>query len=403
MIFFTNLFLMLFLLDAQLSCVDELLSLLETSNLSEIRSLLASAVLFLSLPMYLSLGFTTRLPKRVFLPLTLFVLWCPLVAWIYPSLGEIPGFGLAIALMQFLLFILPLRHIRGYGGETLLMTEEMLPPRPAPLANTLLFWGGTLLIVPVTVAMIGLATLNAYVEGGTAGFVHLRPGGLYMTERVYRNEGKTIRLIGMIHVGDRKYYDSLASSFAASRTVVLAEGVTDRQNLLKSRVGYGKVASFLGLASQETMRLKGRLLDTERFAGGEEKGGEGGTPDIVRADVDIDTFQPSTVEFLNVLGRYLSSGAPVPEQLRGFFEWAEENVTPEMNQTIMNDILHGRNRKVIGHLDTALSRYDTVVIPWGALHMAEIEAEVRRRGFVLQEERERESIDFPGIISHRLK
>ncbi len=46
----------------------------------------------------------------------------------------------------------------------------------------------------------------------------------------------------------------------------------------------------------------------------------------------------------------------------------------------------------------ALERYDTVVIPWGALHMKEIEEAVRLRGFRLRDERERVSIDFRKLL-----
>jgi hypothetical protein len=82
----------------------------------------------------------------------------------------------------------------------------------------------------------------------------------------------------------------------------------------------------------------------------------------------------------------------------GLNSWAEQNITPEMYTVIMDDILHRRNLAVISHLEKAFMRYDTVIIPWGALHMKEIEAEVLRRGFVLQEERERVSIDFRKLL-----
>ena len=70
-----------------------------------------------------------------------------------------------------------------------------------------------------------------------------------------------------------------------------------------------------------------------------------------------------------------------------------------MYEIIIDDILHRRNMGVIHYLDKALVRYDTVVIPWGALHMTEIEAEVLKRGFKLQEERERVSIAFLALIN----
>ena len=73
-----------------------------------------------------------------------------------------------------------------------------------------------------------------------------------------------------------------------------------------------------------------------------------------------------------------------------------------MSEIIMDDILHRRNVGVIRHLEKALGRYDTVVIPWGALHMKEIEAEILKRGFKLQEERERVSIDFRKMLTGRM-
>jgi hypothetical protein len=57
---------------------------------------------------------------------------------------------------------------------------------------------------------------------------------------------------------------------------------------------------------------------------------------------------------------------------------------------------------VIRHLEKALVRYDTVIIPWEALHMKEIEAEVLKRGFKLKEERERVSIDFRKMLMGKL-
>lgn len=64
----------------------------------------------------------------------------------------------------------------------------------------------------------------------------------------------------------------------------------------------------------------------------------------------------------------------------------------------MDDILYRRNKEVIRHLRKAVDRYDTVVVPWGALHMPEIEDEVVKQGFKLQQERERVSIDFNKML-----
>ena len=95
---------------------------------------------------------------------------------------------------------------------------------------------------------------------------------------------------------------------------------------------------------------------------------------------------------------FLSLKNGVVNSVRALNDWSQKNLTPEMYAVIFDDILHRRNMAVIRYLDKALDRYDTVVIPWGALHMNELEAEVLKRGFKLQGEQERVSIDFRKML-----
>ena len=60
----------------------------------------------------------------------------------------------------------------------------------------------------------------------------------------------------------------------------------------------------------------------------------------------------------------------------------------------MNDLVEKRNRSVLSYLPKALEKYDTVIIPWGALHMKGIEEQVKMRGFQLEKELNRRSIDL---------
>ncbi len=398
---FANLFLVLFLADGGLSVFDELLSLVAPgAPLSDLRSLLANAVILLAVSLYFCLGIDKRLPKRVFLPLILFIVWCPFVAWFFPSLAHLRLFGLVFACIQVLLFMLPLYSIRKAGGK-LLLTKEMFPPPFFSIKNTLLFGAANLFIAPVVLVLLGLFLVNAYLSVQTAGFIRIAPDGVHMTERVYRLHSKTIRLVSMIHVGEQEYYDDFVRSVSAGRTVVLAEGITDESNILRNRFGYGKMAGFLGLASQEKMEFKGRVIDTEEPEESGAEGVEANTPDIIRSDVDIRSFHPATIRFLNILGKQLTESNSFAKELIAINGWAKKNITPEMNETIMDDILHQRNKEVLRHLGKALPRYDTIIIPWGALHMAEIEKSVVARGFVLQEERERTSIDFRKLLMRR--
>jgi len=146
------------------------------------------------------------------------------------------------------------------------------------------------------------------------------------------------------------------------------------------------------------MQFRGREVDAEELESPRLSAGGAGEADILRADVDASDFRPPTVLLLNAVGKQLQASPSFVKGVMAINSWGEKNITPEMSEIIMDDILHRRNMEVVRLLDRALGRYDTVVIPWGALHMKEIEAEVLRRGFVLKEDRERVSIDFRKML-----
>lgn len=75
-----NFYIILFLIDACLSLVVELLAVAETPVplLPEVRSLVANAVLILSVVLFGCLAIDRRLPKSLLLPLILYIAWCAL-------------------------------------------------------------------------------------------------------------------------------------------------------------------------------------------------------------------------------------------------------------------------------------------------------------------------------------
>lgn len=402
---FANLFLILFLADGGFSLVDELVPLLTPLEpFTSLRLFLAAIVIVMAAAVYLCLGIDRRLPKRVFLPQIFFVFLIPLSTWLFPVLTEIRIYGLIAAVAQVLLGMLPLHYFRNDSARSLTMPPAMFDAPFFSFRNSLVFSAASLLVVPVVLLMFGLSAADAYMAGYTSGFLRLGPGGLRMAERVYRRDGHTIRLAAMIHVGDKDYYDDLAGSITPGRTIVLAEGVSDDRNLLHNSIDYGKVAGFLGLTSQKEMRFRGRLIDAEDLdlpglgPVGAEKGKQADLADILRADLDVSDFRPPTILLLNAVGKNMQESPSFVKGFQSLNSWGEKNITPEMSEVIMDDILHRRNLAVISYLEKALVRYDTVVIPWGALHMKEVEAEVLKRGFKLQEERERISIDFRKML-----
>jgi len=397
---FANLFLIMFLADGGFSLIDELVPLLSPlTSFSSLRSLLAGTVITMAAALYLCLGIDRRLPKRILLPQILFVFFCPFSVWIFPPLAGIQVYGVIAAAVQVALGMLPLCYFRTGGARCLTLPPELFAAPFFRLKNTLIFGATNLILAPFVLTVLLLFTANAYLTEYTAGFMRLDPGGLRMAERVYKRDNRTIRLAAMIHVGTKEFYDGLAGSIAPGRSIVLAEGVSDDENLLASSIDYGKMAGFLGLTSQHEMSFRGRLIGSEELesprAGAEQPAEE---VDILRADVDVSDLRPPTVLFLNALGKHLQESDSFVNGFLALNSWAEENLTPEMSELIIDDILHRRSMELVRYLENALDRYDTVVIPWGALHMKEIEAEVLKRGFTLHEERERVSIDFRKLL-----
>ena len=153
------------------------------------------------------------------------------------------------------------------------------------------------------------------------------------------------------------------------------------------------------------MQLRGRVIEAEDLESprsGFRGAGEDNEVDILRADADVSDFRPPTILLLNAVGKSMQESDSFVASVRSLNSWSQKNLTPEMSAIIFDDILHRRNMGVISYLDKALVRYDTLVIPWGALHMNELETEVLKRGFKLQQEQERVSIDFRKMLSGTL-
>jgi len=304
---------------------------------------------------------------------------------------------LILSVGQVLLGLLALLYFYSLNRSSLFLTPEMFSASGFKIGHFIGFGIGCLLSLPLCMLLFGFSLTSSYVDKLSGGFVRLGIDGLYMTERVYRLDDKRIRLAGMIHIGDQSYYNDLAQSISSGRTLVLAEGVSDQDGLLKEKFSYGGIADFLGLEVQEKMALDGRTIDVKLLSHADFQGAENGQPDITRADIDLREFDPQTLAFINALGTHLLNNDSFADGYAAFNRWAEEHVTPETNGLIMADLISRRNQVVLGHLDAALKKYDTIVIPWGALHMVGIEESVLARGFSLSGSQERRSIDFSKI------
>lgn len=395
---FANLYLVLFVLDAGLSLIDALLQRASSALpvLTAIAAFVAAVVIALSLVVYACLGIDRRLPKRVFLPLTLFASWSALAMWPLSGIMGREAYGLSAAVSQLALGVMAMILLRGLGGRNLL-TEESFQAPIFSLRNTLGFTAINLLLSPFVLVYTGLAVTSYYLEEQTAGFLRLSPVGIHMIERSYHLANKEVRLAGMMHIGKETYYQDLAKSIPADRAIILAEGVTDREHLLESQFNYGKLAGLIGLTSQDQMRLDGNPVKLGDIGVIGQVIHEPGQPDIASADIDLNRFEPKTIDFLNALGRSLFGDKPLLEGLGEYNLWVEENMSEEGLAGVMADILDKRNDAVIAGMVKTLPHYDSIIIPWGAMHMPAIESAVLERGFTPGQAKERLSLDFRTI------
>jgi len=395
---FANIYIVLFLIDAGLSLIDELLQVASSPMpvLTEIRFFVAYVVITLSMIFYACLGIDRRLPKRVFLPLTLFASWSALAMWPLSGFVAREAFGLTASISQVVIGAIAIILLRSLGDRNLL-TEEQFQAPMFSLRNTLGFTAINLLLTPFVLIYTGLAVTSYYLEEQTAGFLRLSPVGVHMTERSYHLAKKEIRLAGMMHIGKEEYYEDLAKSIPTEGTIILAEGVTDQDRLLESPFNYSKLAGLIGLTSQDKMRLNGNAVELDGLGVAGQVIREPGKPDIANADIDLNRFEPKTIEFLNALGRSLFGDKPLAEGLVDYNLWIEENMSEEGLAGVMADILDKRNDAVIAGMVQTLKRYDTIIIPWGAMHMPAIEAAVLEQGFAPGKAQERLSLDFRTI------
>ena len=387
-----NLFLVLFLIAAILGIANELLHLfLNFQYFAGLQQLIWFALIGVGSLVYLGFGFNKHLPKLILIPLFIWLFWNMVDYWpLENAIGSY--FRLYASCGQFLLGAAVLRLNRKINNERLLLARSQFIGPAFSGRNLFRFCLISIPIMPIALLLTSYAVIDSLIEETTAGFVQLKPNGLYMTERIYQQENKQIRLTGMIHLGQEDFYANLMASIPNGRTLILAEGVTDEEGLMTERFGYGKIADLLGLTSQENVHFQGRLIGAIELD--EIDIGEQNTPDILRADIDLKQFDPRTLEVLNALAKYILNADSLADGYLEFNRWTQEHTTPDLNGIIMDDLINKRNQSVIGYLPKALNKYDTVVIPWGALHMKGIETAVQEKGFALESSHERLSIDF---------
>lgn len=381
------------LADGTLSLCDELLRAATGATwLIGARSFLAAVVLFgavLSLP---AMALTPRLPLAVFLPLSLGTLWLAFGALPVGLAFTTPmRFGVAGSLFQIALAGFAMAMIRRHNGGRRWLFDAHSPRLPAfSWSRSLGFATGVVVLgVPGFVLYVAYAGAT-WVEEATQGFVAFDLSGVSLADRRYVREGQEVRLVGMMHIGEENAYREIVSTFSTESTVVLAEGLTDREGLLRDSLQYGNAAEALGLTPQQDLR--DYLVDAD-----EPDAAPPRWPEIRHADLDASSFHPKTIEWL----RWAASIWAAEDLATAIREIAASmrDSDPEVLAAFQRDVLDRRNEHLFGEIEAALEDYERVVVPWGALHLPAVERTVTGWGFVERSRELHELISWGTILA----
>ncbi len=313
-------------------------------------------------------------PKRFFLPLTLFSPAACLIAIpvaIY-CFNRVQLLDWALSLIQVILGLGILYLVQGsFKLRLMLIPDTQLKTPEFSWWNLSAFLLANLFVVVPAVIFYLVVCIGLGMDHFTDGFLQLRPGGLTVTVRKYvRDDGKTIQLYPMSHVADAAFYHQIAQAFPTN-SMILMEGVTDDHNLLTNKISYKRMAHSLGLSEQKKEFNPAR-------------------GQVVRADVDVDQFTPDTLALLNMVMLIHTKGLTAGN-LNGLFQYP---MTPQLETELFDDLLTKRNRHLLGEIQKRLAQTDHIIIPWGVAHMPGISAAIQKQGFHLEETRKYVVIRF---------
>jgi hypothetical protein len=370
-----SLCLILFIADAVASLVDDsLIVLFASHSLAAIRGLIFCLAMLIAIVVYVLMGITPMIPKKLFLPVVLFnpaaaLLLVPLLIYFYPHIEQI---SCAISLAQLICALWLLAWLQGgFKLQWPLVPEKHLRDRTFSWLNLSTFAAANVFVMlPAVLIYLGWFAALA-VNHFSDGFLALRLKGLTVQVRKYaRTDGKTIQLVPMSHVGEPDFYRKLTESFPVDSTILM-EGVTDNRNLLTNRISYKRMAKSLGLAPQEKEFRPQRV-------------------EIVRADVDVEEFTPETIGFLNLVMLIHVKGVN-SENLLKLIQYSPP---PHFEERLFDDLLKKRNKHVLQEIHSRLSDSEHLIVPWGAAHMPGIAKGVQESGFRLTETQEYVAIRF---------
>jgi hypothetical protein len=369
-----------------------------------ILSALVAVMLFLgSFPMLALVLATELVPKRIILPM-LGYLWAGVYVSLWPFPDHVVPWVSGVSnVLQVLLGLFLAWKFRA-PGHTWKAPFAAREGRFFRWQYTLIGWFTLQAASLVALVAIFFET-SALISATTGGYVRLRPNGLYLVERQFREGDREVRLSGMMHIATEEFYDEvLPKADPKHPSVVLLEGVTDDKNLLDdNHLDYTRVARLFQLTAQSEStfsrkayaRAKLHSHSKEESPGEAEEWGNDNfaSHEYRHADVDISNLRPKTIAYIITLSRLMD--APTWRDVLAELQNPSSPINDSDAQAqVWDDILHARNRRLIAEIQSALPDFQRIIVPWGAAHLSEIERWLKGQHFVQSGEVERRALKF---------
>ena len=386
-----NAFLFVTALSAAFGLLDSLvLKSAMDSSVFLFRMQLGGLTVVLALLMLAQIILVPQLPKLTLLPPLLVALWqmagAPGMSWSladHASLARLDGIMLGATGVGLLMNKLNL-------GTWFIRTID-LPVHERLFVRTLIAGpiAALLLVAFGVVALV--AAIPTYIEQESRGYLHFAANGLEVRETVMKKGDSEVRLVGMVHIGEPEFYRQLFAGIPP-QALVLAEGVTDRENRMKAKPSYDNAARGLGLQSQGEFQslLAGSNIVEDAPAPSPAPGTPpaavtpalpvvGGKPSVVFADVDVSELSPETLAFIEAAGSIFQS-ATMSEAVGKYIDVTGRFTEPQI-RAVMEELVKKRNAHALAAMDRHAARFNLIYLPWGALHMPDFEDRLVARGY----------------------
>jgi hypothetical protein len=340
---FINFYIVLFLIDSLVSLVNALTGwLLNVQPLFIVQTIVGLLVLFLSVPLYFFIGCLRSFQKRVVALLVVFSFWGGLFVGLpLPIFCGVEKTFFLLSLIQPCVFIIAMVLLRYSGGN-----KHWLYRAPAfggvSFRWTRLFGflaANIFLVLPLIVVFLTVS-LSMAVSHFSRDFLQIGLDGISVEARAYRYEGKTIFLLPTAHIAQDGFYEKSIAPMPVENTVVLLEGVTDKDKLLQDGLSYKGMADTLGLETQDN-----QIFITDRK--------------WKHCDADISEFSEDTIAFIRNCAAFYRLWAS------GNRETALQKMAsaPQIDhRSLLKELLDYRNRRVTDCIDDCLP---TSILGWG--------------------------------------